>query len=332
MTSHQSKLRDNKSFFLVFFLVFLFCACNERVPKRPGKVPFTGESCLTVDGGEIWYRVSGTGEGLPVVLIHGGPGGNSYYLKAFEDIGNDRQVVRYDQLGCGKSGYSEDTTLFTIGHFVDELELLRNHLGFPEWHILGHSWGTIIAIEYYRHYPDRVSSLVFGSPCLDATDWANSTKQLLRSLPDSLQEAILKAESTGDYEDPLYLKAMEIFYEKFVWGYDYIQTEFDSSMSDFNFPLYSYMWGPSEFTVTGTLKDFSAIDFLHEIKVPVLFTVGEYDEILPEIVRSYADKVNGSQYFVFKGSSHMTPWNAREENVKVVRDFLNQADLSILIN
>jgi proline iminopeptidase len=81
------------------------------------------------------------------VLIHGGPGFSSFYLKLFEELGNNRQVVRYDQLGSGKSDIIADTTMSTINHFVEELELLRIHLGLSKGHLLGHSWGTIIALE-----------------------------------------------------------------------------------------------------------------------------------------------------------------------------------------
>jgi len=81
----------------------------------------TGESMLRVPGGNIWYKVTGSGKGLPLVLIHGGPGMSSFYFKAFEELGNDRQVVRYDQLGGGKSDRISDTTLFTVGEF-DEID------------------------------------------------------------------------------------------------------------------------------------------------------------------------------------------------------------------
>ena len=63
----------------------------------------TDSSRLAVDGGEIWYRVTGSGGGAPVILLHGGPGYSSYYLKSLEDLGDDRLVVRYDQLGGGRS-------------------------------------------------------------------------------------------------------------------------------------------------------------------------------------------------------------------------------------
>ena len=321
----KSKLNENILF--IFLVVFLLCSCSDKKESKSTSPSLTiGESHLEVPGGNIWYKVTGTGKGMPVVLLHGGPGGSSFYLKPFEDLGNDRQIVRYDQLGSGKSDVITDTTMFTIDHFVKELDLLRAHLGLSKWHVFGHSWGTIVALEYYRAYPDRVSSLIFGSLCFDIPAWEKSTKQLLASFPDSLQEAVLNAESTGNYNNPLYEEAMNQFYTKYVWGTNPVQADFDSLMATFNADIYGYMWGPSEFTITGTLKDYNATSFLPQIKVPTLFTVGEFDEINPDIVKEFADKVTDSHYTVFTGSSHMTPWDARDENVKVVRKFLQSTD------
>jgi proline iminopeptidase len=314
-----------KSILLFFIVLFLLSSCgNKKESKSPALT--IGESHLEVPGGNIWYKVTGTGKGVPVVLLHGGPGGSSYYLKPFEDLGNDRQIVRYDQLGSGKSDVITDTTLFTIDHFVKELDLLRAHLGLDKWHVFGHSWGTVVALEYYRSFPDRVSSLTFGSLCFDVPAWEQSTNQLLASFPDSLEEAVKNAESTGNYDDPLYQETMNQFYTKYVWGTNPVQADFDSLMATFNADIYGYMWGPSEFTVTGTLKDYNATSFLPLIKVPTLFTVGEFDEINPDIVKEIAGKVIDSHFAVFAGSSHMTPWDARDENVRIVREFLNSVD------
>jgi proline iminopeptidase len=326
VTMKQAKFRKLlESIFYVLFISLLLTSCGD-IKDSKSKALTIGESRLDVPGGKIWYKVTGTGKGAPVVLIHGGPGGSSFYLKPFEDLGNDRQVVRYDQLGSGKSDVITDTNMFTIDHFVKELDLLRSHLGLSKWHVLGHSWGTIVALEYYRSYPDRVSSITFGSLCFDIPAWEQSTKQLLASFPDSLKEAIIKAESTGNYDDPLYEQAMNLFYSNHVWGKNPVQPDFDSLMATFNADLYGYMWGPSEFTITGTLKDYNSTALLPEIKVPTLFTVGEFDEINPDIVKEFASKVINSNYVLFAGSSHMTPWDARDENVKVVRSFLNSVD------
>lgn len=126
-----------------------------------------GEAYLAVPGGKIWYRKSGAATGTPVILLHGGPGFSSYYLKPLEALGTDRPVVRYDQLGGGKSDRTSDTTMFTIAHFVAELDSLRSALGYDEVHLVGHSWGTILGVEYYKAHPNRVASLTLASAALD---------------------------------------------------------------------------------------------------------------------------------------------------------------------
>lgn len=313
-----------KLVFQLLLIILIFSSCENKKSKT--SILETGEFYLTVPGGNIWYKVTGTSPGVPVVLLHGGPGGSSFYLKVFEKLGNERQVIRYDQLGSGKSDMVTDTTFFTIDHFVQELESLRSHLGLEKWHVFGHSWGTILALEYFRNYPDKVSSLTFGSLCFNIPAWEQSTRKLLSSFPDSLKDGVLKAEVSGNFDDPLYQEAMNLFYAKYVWGPNPQQVEFDSLMATFNTELYGYMWGPSEFTATGTLKGYDATDVLSGIKIPVLFTVGEFDEIDPGFVKEMAGKVIDSRYVMFAGSSHMTPWDAPEESVKVLREFLNSVD------
>jgi proline iminopeptidase len=295
------------------------------IANKDVKLVPVGEFSFAVPGGKIWYKVSGNGRGVPLVVLHGGPGMSSIYLKVFDELGNDRQIVRYDQLGSGNSDKITDKTLFTIDRFVKELELLRVHLGVEKWHVLGHSWGTVVALEYYRAYPERVSSLIFGSQCLDVKGWVQSTKKLLTTLPVQLQDAVKKAESTNNYDDPMYKEAMDQFYSLYIWRHP-VKADLDIMLATCNTDMYAYMWGPSEFTVTGTLKDYNPFSFLSQIKVPTMFTVGEFDEIDPAMVKKLADKVPGAKYVMFTGSGHITTWDARDENLKVVREFLQSVD------
>jgi proline iminopeptidase len=309
---------------LVISLFFTSCGVKKDSEAK-NVILKTGEFKLSVPGGNIWYKVSGASNGTPVVLLHGGPGMSSFYLKPFEELGNDRQVVRYDQLGGGKSDVITDTTMFTIDHFVKELDSLRTFLKLPKWHVFGHSWGTIVALEYYRAYPERVASLTLGSLCFDIQEWEQSTRQLLTTLPDSLQDAVKKAELTGRYDSPAYQEAMNQFYSLYVFRRP-VQADLDSTFATYNAGIYGYMWGPSEFTITGTLKNYDATSLLPNIKVPTLFTVGEFDEISVQAVKGLATKVPDARFVMFPGSSHMTPWDARDENIKVVREFLQFAD------
>jgi len=283
------------------------------------------ESRLAVPGGSIWYKVTGTGAGIPVVLLHGGPGFSSFYLKPLEALGDDRSVIRYDQLGGGKSDPISDPTLFTIPHFVQELDSLRSHLGIERWHVLGHSWGTILAFEYYRAHPDRVVSLTFGSPVFDIPAYERRARELLATLPDSLRRAVARAEAIGAYDSPDYQNAINAFYALYVFRHP-VQADLDSSLASFNQAIYGYMQGPSEFTITGTLKPYDVTESLAEVKVPTLLTVGEFDEVGPELVRGFAARIPGARFEQLAGSAHITTWDAPDAMMAVVRGFLRSAD------
>jgi proline iminopeptidase len=285
----------------------------------------TDSSRLAVAGGEIWYRVTGTDTGTPVVLLHGGPGFSSYYLKSLERLGDERLVVRYDQLGGGKSDPLSDTTRFTIEHFVAELDSLRRHLGRERVHLYGHSWGTVLAVEYYRAHPEQVVSLVLGSAALDLPAWERNARQLLTTLPDSMQQAVQVREAEGNYDAPDYQAAVGEFYSRYVWLRP-VEADLDSIMASVNLDIYSYMWGPSEFTVTGTLGDYDARPFLPSIAVPVLYTVGEFDEANPELVEGFAQQTPGARVMVIPDAAHITAWDNPEADLLAVREFLREVD------
>lgn len=303
-------------------------AAPDSTAAKPSAALPTGEGYLEVPDGKIWYRQVGTGAGTPVILLHGGPGFSSYYLKLFERLGDDRKVVRYDQLGGGKSPGLNDTTKITIAHFVAELDSLRTHLGYDKVHLLGHSWGTILAFEYYRAHPDHVVSLILGSPALDIPAWEQNAKRLLTTLSDSSRKAALDAERTGKFDTPAYQAADAEFWAKYVMRSPAqpVQADLDSTMSQINQVIYNYMQGPSEFTIVGTLKRYDAKPYLKSVKVPVLFTVGEFDEANPDIVKRQAALLPGSKVEVLKGAAHLSPWDAPDQNLQVVRAFLQSVD------
>jgi proline iminopeptidase len=293
-------------------------------PASPAALP-PGEGMLAVDGGTIWYKVSGATAGTPVVFLHGGPGFSSFYLKPLEVLGDERPVLRYDQLGGGRSDKMTDTSKMNIAHFVRELDSLRAHLGYDKMHLMGHSWGTILALEYYRVHPEHVASITFASAALDIPQWERHARELVKTLSDSAQRAIRQADADGKFDTPGYTAAIDEFYGKYVWRHP-IKADLDSTMATASQEIYGYMQGPSEFTITGTLKKYDATSFLKSITVPVLFTVGEFDEADPVTIRKQAAMVPGAQVAVLKGSAHITPWDAPEENIKVLRAFLRHAD------
>jgi proline iminopeptidase len=309
----------------------LLLSCSDHTVPRAG-APASDQAALAaregyleVPGGRVWYRISGVGPATPVILLHGGPGYSSFYLRSLDSLGLDRPTIRYDQLGSGKSGRTTDTLLFTIPHFVVELDSVRRALGAARVHLLGHSWGTILALEYYRAHPDHVASLVLASPALDIPAWERHARELIRTLPDSEQRAIYRREAQGAFTAPDYQAALVDFYSRYVWRHP-VQSELDSTLQTVNEAIYNYMQGPSEFTITGTLKRYDATPFLPQVRIPVLYTVGEFDEANPATVRHFADLTPGARVTVLAGAAHITTWDAPQEMLATVRAFLHQAD------
>jgi proline iminopeptidase len=309
-------------------------ACGPR--EKPAPVVATGsatasaalppgESYLVRKEGRTWYKVSGGGSATPAIIVHGGPGFPSYYVKAYERLADERPVVRYDQIGGGKSDPVRDTTLWTIDQFVDELDRLRAHLGYDKVHLVGMSWGSMLSYAYYQAHPEHVASLTLAGAPLDIPALARHARVLLKTLPDSVQQVIARREAEKNYAAPDYQHAMEVFYGRYVWMRP-DPVELDSTLKGANESVYNYMQGPSEFTITGTFKDWDVTTTLKDVKVPVLYTVGEFDEVDPVLVRRYADLTPGATYAVIPNAAHVTTWDNPDSTLSATRAFLRSVD------
>ena len=191
--------------------------------------------------------------------------------------------------------------------------------------LLGHSWGTILAAEYYRAHPQHVAAIVFASAALDIPAWERNARRLVKTLSDASQKAIAKAEASGKFADSSYVRANDEFYGKYVWLRP-DKANLDSTFATVNEAIYGYMQGPSEYTITGTLKTYDATSLLPTIKVPTLFTVGSVDEADPATIRKHAAMTPGSRYAVITDAAHLVTWDNPVQSVTEVRDFLRAAD------
>jgi proline iminopeptidase len=279
---------------------------------------------IEVKGGRVWYSASGLDKPeTPLIILHGGPGAPHYYLQPLEGLACDRPVIIYDQLGCGNSDNSEDMTLWSIEYFTQELDQIRNKLGLKYLHILGQSWGTMLAVDYMlTRKPAGIISLVLSSPCLSASRWYEDCRHLISEMSKADQNIILDCEASGNFDSPEYETAMMAFYKKHLcrlWPWpDYVAKTFQN----INKGLYEYMWGPSEFTITGTLKNYERLDQLKNIKIPTLFTCGRFDEATPESTKEYNRSMPGSEVVIFEGASHMHHIEKPVLYLDIVRSFL----------
>ena len=312
---------------LIVCLALILGSCRQEraksVPKAQGAYK---EGYVEVQGGRIWYRVLGQGDKTPLIAMHGGPGGThrSFYL--LEPITEDRPLILFDQLGSGKSGAHRDTTLLKVENFVEQVHALRRALELDEVYLLGASWGTALALESYLAHPEGVKGIIFNSPYFSTPVWEADADTLITYLPDSIQKAIEEGERSGEFDAPAYQEANRGFRKNYGRRKGRVPTAWDTVQAPGSKFIYNYMWGPTEFTATGTLKNYDRMKSLSQVKVPVLFITGEYDEARPETVRKFQKLVPGSEFVVIEGTGHSTLNDNTEQNIKAIMDFLNELD------
>lgn len=312
-------------YIICFGLAIFTIACQS--PSAPSLT--RGEGFVEVDGGKVWYNIVGEGENTPLLLLHGGPGFPSYYLNPMAVLGKDRPIIFIDQLGCGRSDRTIDTTMMTVENFVEQLEQVRAGLGLEDFYLYGHSWGTMLGIDYYTKYPKHVKALIMASPALSVSKWTEDAEALIATLPDTIQSAIKINTEKGTYEDPAFQEAIGVYYQKFLASKLPWDANMDSTFANANQDLYNYMWGPSEFRATGNLKDFERSDQLKEVKVPTLFVCGEFDEVRPTTARYYQSLVPDAEFTIIQDAAHITMHDNKNYNNRVISNFLASVDKRI---
>jgi len=292
------------------------------------------EGYVDFRGHRTWYSVTGDlqAEPAPVVLCHGGPGATSDYLTPLAGLAGDgRAAVLYDQLGNGRSDHlpDEDPSFWTVQLFKDELVALTESLGIADrYHVLGQSWGGMLAMEHALTHPPGLSSIVVADSPASIPLWVAEANRLRADLPVDVQETLRRHEQAGTTDDPAYEQACMAFYERHVCRVvpfpDFVARTFAAMAEDPT--VYGTMNGPSEFHVIGTIKDWDITERLGEIDVPALLVSGRYDEATPAIVAQMKDRIPGSEWVLFEESSHMPHVEEPGRFLEVVGDFLRRHD------
>jgi len=287
------------------------------------------EGFVPVEGGRVWYEIVGSGDAIPLLTLHGGPGYPHDYLEPLEDLSSDRPVVFYDQLGCGKSDRPTNPDLWRTERFVQELAQVRSALGLNEMHLLGQSWGSMLATDYVLTGVEGVRSLVLASPPLSIPRWVEDMSRLRSLLPAEVQAVYDRHEAAGFTSCLEYQAAMLHFYKRHVCRLEPWPDCLERAVAELGLPVYTAMWGPSEFFVTGNLLDYDRTARLGEITIPTLFTCGRFDEATPESTTYFQSLVPGSELAIFEQSAHCAHIEERPAYLQLVRDFLSRAESAL---
>ena len=295
-------------------------------PIWPG---VTASGRVAVEGGTVVWRCFGGGPQTPLLLIHGGPGVPSDYLDPLSALGDERPVFVWDQLGCGRSDHPTDARLWTRARFVDEVTRIRRALGLDQVHLLGHSWGAALAVDYLRTVgQEGVRSLVLAGPLLHTARWLQDSAILVRTLGPSTQAAISAAMENGEFDTPAFKAADSDYASHFLSRHPQPATKAlgDRALDHLARPVYETMWGPAEFVCTGSLRSLDLTPDLPRLEVPTLYVSGEFDECTPDTSRFFASHMPNASVRVIPAAAHLTTIDAPDEMNRITRGFINAHD------
>jgi L-proline amide hydrolase len=301
-------------------------------PASPAKRPAGVTLCplpdiqlkLPAAGGRLYARGNGplAGGKAPVLFLHGGPGGTHLGMVGALRLADTRGVILYDQLDCGLSERTGKRANWTVDRFVSEIDAVRRAFRLERFHLSGTSWGGTLALEYAARNPEGLESLILMSPLVSTRAWLDDAEVHIARLPVEHQAAIAEARRTGNFEADSFMAADQYYARQ------HLSRERLSPLhlacqgrSDplFNLDLYTHMWGPSEFVVTGTLAYYDGEPLLPKVRVPTLLVSGEFDEARPATLKDFAGRMPDARFQMVPGSGHWVENDRPAEHQKILR-------------
>ena len=279
----------------------------------------------------LWYGRVGISKNYPLLVLHGGPGGSHSNLVSLQALGFEREIYFYDQLGCGNSDKPDERSLWNINRYTDELKTVVDTLGLTEFHLLGHSWGGMLATAFAHKYPDGIKSISLMSPILNMPLYINGTRlDLRRDMPADYTKIIDDFELYGKGDFEIYKKGL----------LEHLKRNICKSFPNPPAPLtrlshlrykqvHDEMIGlncESELNILGNLKNVDVSGYIKVLNIPLLFTCGDYECCPPGDLKTYVDQNTKSEFHVFVGSRHMTMLDSPLEFLNVTRKFLIKYD------
>ena len=288
--------------------------------------PRGSEGFARVPGGRIWWRTVGQGPRTPLLTLHGGPGTGHDYLTPLESLGDQRRVVLYDQLGCGRSDKPDDPRLWRIERFCDEIDSLRDRLGLGKVILYGHSWGGWLALEYLARRGDAASveALILASTSASVHQFVAGAHRLLRAMPGGVADRLARLEAEGKTQSDEYGRLVGRFYDAHLINMAHPPAFAGASGRNLaTSRTYPVMNGPNEFTVTGNLRTWDRTAFLRHIHVPTLVLAGSLDEFTLDCSQTLHRAIRGSRLVILPGARHLGMVEQPRAYLAALRGFLS---------
>ena len=278
------------------------------------------EGYMPFKGFKTYYRIVDGGNKTPLVCLHGGPGSTHNYFEVLDELAlTGRKVIMYDQLGCGNSFVQGHDELWNQDTWMQELIALLDYLHIEQCHLLGQSWGGMLAIAYAIECKNaKLKSLILSSTLSSASLWAKEQHRMIQFMSKEEQEAI----ASQDYQSQAYQLANEHYMQLHCVGpFDEHTPECVKRKKVAGQRSYLIGWGPNEYTPLGTLKDFEYTNRLNQIDVPSLIISGTNDLCTPLVAKTMYDGISKSKWELMFGCRHMCFVDDYEKYCQILKDW-----------
>lgn len=281
---------------------------------------------VAVPGGRVVAYVYGEGNGETVLAINGGPGNPSLGLR--EHIArladHGYRVVVHDQLGTGASDNPDDASLWTMRRYVAEVEAVRAALGRGKVHLLGHSWGGWLAIEYAVTHPDQLKSAIFSNTSAHMGVHIEELRRLIATMGGEALATVDRCEAAGTLDHPQYQAICALFYGRHASRKAYLDGTRRAVRTP-NMQVQNALWGPAEFSCTGELKGWNRLPDLARVTCPALVLVGAFDYLTPRSAGLIQQHLPDARLILFPNSGHGAFVDEPEAYFREVTRFLGSA-------
>lgn len=289
---------------------------------------------LAGDKYKVWTKRIGNNPKIKVLLLHGGPACTHEYWECMESFLPQEGIefYYYDQLGSAYSDQPNNTSLWNLPRFVEEVEQVRQQLGLNKenFYLLGHSWGGILASQYALKYQDNLKGLIISNMMMSVPEYGKYADEVLAKQMDPAVVAEVRAlEAKGEYTNPRYMELlMPNFYAKHICRIplENWPDPVTRSFAKINQTIYVSMQGPSEFGVSGKLENWDITAQLPQLKVPTLVIGGTHDTMDPEHMKMVSEKVQKGRFLLCPEGSHMSMWDDQAHYFPGLISFLKDVD------
>lgn len=268
---------------------------------------------IDVAGHEVVTYSWGKGDEV-LFLLSGGPGLPCRYLAEphLRLVDKGYRVVSYDQLGTGQSDRPKDEKLWHVARFAQEVETVRTALGLNRFHLIGHSWGGWLGMEYAVTFPGVLASFVIANSAADIQHLVSELNRLRGGLGIETVRMMQRREAEWTIDHEEYKAAITLLNYRHVCRLDHWPPALAQSVADWNMDPYMAVQGPNEFVYIGNLKDWNRLDDMANFAEPCLILCGAHDEMTPNCALRMHRSIPNSEVAVFPNSSH-TPFYEEPE-------------------